>query len=53
MVRVVIMMAALLAACHAGFGVGDSGRHPTYVASSALDSAVAQASIGTYVSAGD
>ena len=38
-----------LSACHGGIsgGIGDSGQHPTYVASNAWQSAVAQASIGT------
>lgn len=45
-----LTLAALLvglSACHLGMGVGDSGQHPTYVATDALGSAVTQASIGS------
>ena len=44
-----------LSACHAhgGFGIGDNGQPPTDVASSALGSGIAQASIGTGAAAGD
>jgi hypothetical protein len=43
-----IMLLLGLSACHGGlsFGVGDNGQRPEYVASSALGSAVAQASMG-------
>jgi len=40
-----------LSACNAGFGIGDKG--PTYVATDALASAVAQASIGIVPATGD
>jgi len=46
-----IMMIALLvgglSACHAGFGIGDNGQGRSYVATDALGSAAAQASIGS------
>jgi hypothetical protein len=49
--RLAMMIALLIAssACHAGFSIGDNGQHPTYVASSALGSALAQASSGAAV----
>jgi hypothetical protein len=45
---VAIVLLLGLSACHGGlsFGVGDNGQRPDYVASSALGSAVAQASTG-------
>lgn len=36
-----------LTACHVAAGVGDNGKRPTHVATTATESAVAQASIGT------
>lgn len=49
MYKVMTLLALLvgLSGCYAGLGVGDSGQHPIYVASDALGSAVAQASIGS------
>jgi cold shock CspA family protein len=41
----VIVLVLGLSACHASFGVGDSGQQPSYVASSALGSVIAQASM--------
>jgi len=40
-------MLIALAACHAGVGISDNGRHSTYAVSNPLGSALAQASIGT------
>jgi hypothetical protein len=42
----IVALVVGLSGCHAGFGIGDNGQAPTYVASDALGSAVAQASIG-------
>jgi hypothetical protein len=42
-----------LSACHAGFGIGDNGQHPNYVATDTLGSAVAQASMITVPASGD
>jgi hypothetical protein len=36
-----------LSACHAGFGIGENSQAPSYVATNAMESAVAQASVGT------
>jgi hypothetical protein len=49
MSRLMIVIALLvgLSACHAGFGIGDNGQSPTYVAANAWEAAIAQASIGT------
>jgi hypothetical protein len=49
MTKVLVMFALLvvLSACHAGFGISDSGQHPTYVATDSFGSAIAQGSIGT------
>lgn len=43
----IIALMLMLSACHAGFGIGDSGQHPTYAATDPYQSAVAQASVGT------
>ena len=53
MSRLMMVIALLVgvSACHAGFGIGDNGQSPTYVAANAWESAVAQASIGTVVQA--
>ncbi len=49
----VVALLVALSACHAGIGVGDSGQQPTAIASNALGSAVAQASIGADLPTGD
>ena len=43
----VVLLICGLSACHAGFGIGDNGQGPAYVASDAWGSAVAQASMGS------
>jgi len=43
----VVLFIGGLSACHAGFGIGDNGQGRTDVASDALGSAVAQASMGS------
>ena len=42
-----------LSACHAGFGIGSNGEHPAYVATTATESALSQASIATDLPAGE
>jgi hypothetical protein len=42
-----------LSACHAGISVGDSGEDPAYVASTAMGSAEAQASIASDLPPGE
>lgn len=46
---VLIAIVAAVSACHAGAGIGsnDTQPHTTYLASNSMDSAEAQASIGT------
>ena len=46
MIGMIGLLVVGLAACHAGFSIGDNDRGPTHVASDAWESAVAQASIG-------
>jgi hypothetical protein len=48
-----IALVVALSACHAGFGIGDNGQRPNYVATDAPGSAVAQASIGSVLVDGD
>jgi hypothetical protein len=50
---IVVTLLFGLSACHAGFSLGDSGQHPAYVATDALESAGAQASTGTVLPTGD
>jgi hypothetical protein len=56
MPRLAIIMITLmvgLSACHAGFGIGDNGQHPTYVATNTFGSAVAQSSMGAQLPTGN
>jgi hypothetical protein len=56
MCRSAMMAAAMLiglSACHAGISVGDSGEHPAYVATTAMESAEAQASIANDLPPGE
>jgi hypothetical protein len=55
MTKILALFALLIgvSACHAGFGVGDNGQHRTYAAADPLESAVAQASLGTLPATGE
>ena len=46
-IMILIVLSVGLSGCYAGIGIGDNGQPPTYVATDALGSALAQASIGT------
>ncbi len=50
---ILITLLVGLSACHAGFGIGDNGQHPTYVATNTFGSAVAQSSMGAQLPTGN